>query len=224
MNNNVGACTKTVPESKISLPKNEHLPRLFTVFAKDVYVFWQSLVSCQVVHATLGLGTVSIVEKNLRTGQIYLTVVFKSGLHKFNSEVLVNKRYIKELLLPEDLLSKVLNYNEELASIQRRLQSRMRAQLHPVPENTPTNASSPRIQQRYEYYSMDNFPIDKCSFCGQWICLKPHGKLPDVMETCDISENGYSRDKHICDGNEQKLDILDFCYQGGAVDSNRRRH
>lgn len=214
--------SEPIPQSMIqdkALPsENKDILRLFASFAQDIYVFWLKLVSCHVIHASLGTGMVISVDKNSETGRIYIMVKFDSGVSKFNTDAFINPRYIEDLILPTDLLDKVLELDENRAAFQRKLQQIEKARAKSV------SIPQPKITHIYKYYTWDNFPIDECSFCGQWICLKPHKRLSGVLETCDISGEGYSLDRHICDGHKQKLDVLDFCYQGGGVDSNRRRH
>jgi len=192
------------------LIQQEELPRIFANYAKDAYSSWLELISAQVQHASLGLGIVESISQSPITGFIYLEIRFEKVILKFNIETFTNQQYIKGLILSKKLLGKVIK------STKSGISNAERERLH--------SPQSVIEHDHYDYYTWDNFPVDECSFCGQWICLKPHKKWQNVLDTCDISHNGHSLGKHICDRIDHKIDILDYCYYGGAFDSNRRKH
>ena len=86
---------------------NTHTPSMFAAYAQDSYERWAELVSLTVEHSSFGMGVVDFVYENHTTNAIYVQVTFDSGLHKFNVNVFVNSRYIKDLILPSHKLEQI---------------------------------------------------------------------------------------------------------------------
>jgi hypothetical protein len=66
----------------------------------------------------------------------------------------------------------------------------------------------------------DGYRIDVCS-CHRRICLRPYKKA-GYDKAYDIDRDGYSSEPHVCE--ESTFDMVDIAYEGGAWETNPRRH